>query len=123
MPVTASRRIRELERIALAASVLLGIGAGIWVLASRELSDFLGEGPVRVFGTEDGERQLLIGSGTLLAVLVAGAVTWLPLPLWRYAIGGAAFLVALALAPPLFVPVAMLYATHVRCCLACEDAA
>lgn len=111
MPVTASRRIRQFERIALAVSVLLGIGASIWVLASRELSDFLGEGPVRVFGIEDGERQLLIGSGTLVAVLVAGAVTWRrPLPLWRYAIGGMAFLVALALAPPLFVPMVALYA-------------
>jgi hypothetical protein len=89
----------------------------MWVLASRELSDFLGEGPVRVFGLDDRAQQTLIAIGTLAAVLVAAAVTWPRLPLWRYAIGGAALLVALALAPPRFVPIAALYAVAVAAAL------
>ncbi len=107
---TTPRGIRRLERVALGASIVLGLGASVWVFASREVSDFIGEGPVRLFGLEDGAQQTLIGIGTLVAVVVAAIVTWSRLPLWRYAAGGVAILVALALAPPLFAPVAALYA-------------
>lgn len=103
-------RGESVERAALSASIVLGFSAGIWVLLSRELSDFLGEGPVRAFGLADGPQQALIAVAVLVLTAVLGTVTWAPLPLWRYGVGGLAMLVCIALAPPLFVLIAALYA-------------
>ncbi|MGE0230054.1 MAG: DM13 domain-containing protein [Dehalococcoidia bacterium] len=103
-------RLRLAERAALALSTLLGLAASIWAFASRELTDFLGEGPVRLLSLSDGAQQTVVAVGTLVAALAWTGFAAARLPLWRYALVAVAVLVAVALAPPLFLPMAALVA-------------
>ncbi|MEZ4553655.1 MAG: DM13 domain-containing protein [Dehalococcoidia bacterium] len=103
-------RLRLAERAALALSTLLGLAASIWAFASRELTDFLGEGPVRLLSLSDGAQQTTVAVGTLVATLAWTGFAAARLPLWRYALVAVAVLIAVALAPPLFLPMAALVA-------------
>ncbi len=103
-------RLRRAERAALALSTLLGLAASMWAFASRELTDFLGEGPVRVLSLSDSAQQTAIAVGTLVATLASTGFAAARLPLWRYALVALAALLAVALAPPLFLPIAALLA-------------
>lgn len=108
--VPVERRLEVGERAALGLSGVLGVGASLWAFGSRELTDFLGEGPVRALSLSDGGQQTAIAVGTLLATLTWTGLAWARLPLWRYALAGVAVLGAVALAPPLFLPMAVLVA-------------
>lgn len=107
---TPDPRLRRAERGLLALSGVLGIAASIWAFASRELTDFLGEGPVRVLSLSDAAQQTTIAVGLLLAALAWTALTLAPLPLWRYVLAGVAALIAVAFAPTLLLPMAALVA-------------
>lgn len=108
--VPDERRLEVGERAALGLSGVLGVAASLWAFGSRELTDFLGEGPVRVLSLSDGGQQTVIAAGTLVATLAWTGLAWARLPLWRYVLAGVAVLVAVALAPPLFLPMAVLVA-------------
>ncbi len=103
-------RARAVERLGWGAAVALLAAAGGWALASRELTDFVGEGPVRVLGVEGRARQWLVALG-LLATAGAGLAAWrLGRGALRYGAGAASMACALLLAPPLAVPAAALFA-------------
>lgn len=110
-------RLRTLSRLALvaaAAAAAAGAGGAVWALASQPVADFLNEGPVRLIGVEGGARRVVIGGGSLLAVLVAVALAAAqPLVRWRTAGGLLAMGAAVALAPATAFPAAALYVVAV----------
>ena len=105
-----SNRARSLQRQLLVLAILAGLAASLIVLASQPLTDFLREGPARVLPMEGGSLRVVLGVGTALATIVAGAALWRGVSVAGVVIAGAAlgvgFLlihIMLSLAAGLFV--------------------
>lgn len=109
MPATdtllSPERARAAQRAAIALVAVAGVVAGALVLAIEPVSDFLGEGAVRVLGMDGGGRRLLIGTGLLAATAVA-LVALARGGASRYLLAGAAVIVALFIGGPAALPFA-----------------
>lgn len=103
--VLSPGRQRLAQRTAIVLVAVSGLVAGAIVLAIEPVSDFLGEGAVRVLGLEGGSRRLLIGLGLIVTTVVAGGALTRG-GRARYALAGAAVIVALFLAGPAALPLA-----------------
>ncbi|MBM4414686.1 MAG: DM13 domain-containing protein [Chloroflexi bacterium] len=103
-------RARTVERVAWWGACGLLAAAGAWSLASRELTDFVDEGPVRLLELDARARQRLVELGLLAAAVAMLAARRLDLAVLRYGVAAAAMACALLLAPPLAVPPAALLA-------------
>ena len=71
-----SNRAQSLQRQLLVLAILAGLAASLIVLASQPITDFLREGPARVLPMEGGALRVVLGVGTALATIVAGAALW-----------------------------------------------
>ena len=71
-----SNRAQSLQRQLLILAILAGLAASLIVLASQPITDFLREGPARVLPMEGGSLRVVLGVGTALATIVAGAALW-----------------------------------------------
>ena len=71
-----SKRAQSLQRQLLVLAILAGLAASLIVLASQPITDFLREGPARVLPMEGGTLRVVLGVGTALATIVAGAALW-----------------------------------------------
>ena len=71
-----SKRAQSLQRQLLVLAILAGLAASLIVLASQPITDFLREGPARVLPMEGGALRVVLGVGTALATIVAGAALW-----------------------------------------------
>ena len=85
-----SNRARSLQRQLLVLAILAGLAASLIVLASQPLTDFLREGPARVLPMEGGSLRVVLGVGTALATIVAGAALWRGVSVAGIVIAGAA---------------------------------
>ncbi|MEZ4502059.1 MAG: DM13 domain-containing protein [Dehalococcoidia bacterium] len=107
-PLLSVSQADSLRRWLLGLAVVAGLGAAVAVALIEPLSDFLGEGPVRLLGLEGGARRLVIvvGSviGTTLAVQGAGRAAGTSRT--ALVVGGLAL--ALGLASVLLAPMALL---------------
>ena len=71
-----SNRAQSLQRQLLILAILAGLAASLIVLVSQPITDFLREGPARVLPMEGGTLRVVLGVGTALATIVAGAALW-----------------------------------------------
>ena len=85
-----SKRAQSLQRQLLVLAILAGLAASLIVLASQPLTDFLREGPARVLPMEGGSLRIVLGVGTALATIVAGAALWRGVSVAGIVIAGAA---------------------------------
>ena len=85
-----SKRAQSLQRQLLVLAILAGLAASLIVLASQPLTDFLREGPARVLPMEGGSLRVVLGVGTALATIVAGAALWRGVSVAGIVIAGAA---------------------------------
>ena len=96
-PLLSAARAESLRRALVIAAVLAGAASGLYVLSSQPAADFLREGPARFLGVEGTAIRLVMGLGSMLAVLVASAALWARISLGRLVAAGAALAVALGL--------------------------
>ena len=101
-PLLSTQRAEAIRRTLLVLAAMAGLTAGIIVLSSQVVTDFLREGPIRVAGIEGNSLQALLGGGSLAATAIAVAVAWPRAHVLRLA------LVALALAGGIFLIHALL---------------
>ena len=85
-----SSRAQSLQRQLLVLAILAGLAGSLIVLASQPLTDFLREGPARVLPMEGGTLRVVLGVGTALATIVAGAALWRGVSVAGIVIAGAA---------------------------------
>ena len=85
-----SKRAQSLQRQLLVLAILAGLAGSLIVLASQPLTDFLREGPARVLPMEGGALRVVLGVGTALATIVAGAALWRGVSVAGIVIAGAA---------------------------------
>lgn len=94
-------------------AAISGLAAGVYVLSSQAVADFLREGPARVLGSSGDGLRLSLGFGSIAAIGVASAALWAGLSPARLAIAGVALAVALGLVHILAAPAVTLLALAV----------
>ena len=97
---------RRLRRILLALALLSATAAGVIVLSSQEVADFLREGPARMTDLRGDTLRIVLGVGSIGAGATAVAALWPrggPLPVL---VAAAAVAVGILLAHAIFFPVA-----------------
>ena len=112
-PLLSAARAESLRRALVIAAALAGVASGLFVLSSQPAADFLREGPARFLGVEGTAIRLVMGLGSMLAVLVASAALWARISLGRLLAAGAALAAALGLVHVLAGPAATLLVVSV----------
>ncbi len=103
-PLLPAARAESVRRALVVGAALAGAASGLYVLSSQPAADFLREGPARVLGVEGAEIRLLMGLGSMLAVLVASVALWERISIGRLLVAGAALAVASGLVHVLSAP-------------------
>ena len=113
VPLLSAARAESLRRALVIAAALAGVASGLFVLSSQPAADFLREGPARFLGVEGTAIRLVMGLGSMLAVLVASAALWARISLGRLLAAGVALAVALGLVHVVSAPAATLLVASV----------
>ena len=113
IPLLSPQRTETTRRALLGLAAIAGVAAGIIVLSSQVVTDFLREGPIRVTSIEGDSLQALLGGGALVATAIAIAAAWPRAHVLRLALAAPALAGGIFLIHALFIPAATLVATAV----------
>ena len=113
-----SNRAQSLQRQLLILAILAGLAASLIVLVSQPITDFLREGPARVLPMEGGTLRLVLGVGTALATIVAGAALWRGVSVAGVVVAGIAVGVGFLLVHVLLTPAIGLFVLSVAAAVA-----
>ena len=113
-----SKRAQSLQRQLLVLAILAGLAGSLIVLASQPLTDFLREGPARVLPMEGGALRVVLGVGTALATIVAGAALWRGVSVAGVVVAGIAVGVGFLLVHVLLTPAIGLFVLSVAAAVA-----
>ena len=106
-------RADSLRRVLLAVGAAAGLAAAVYVLASQAASDFLREGPARVFAADGDALRVLLGGGAAAATAIAAAALWRGVTPLRVAVAAVALAAGLFLIHILLIPATILVALAV----------
>ena len=113
-----SNRAQSLQRQLLILAILAGLAASLIVLVSQPITDFLREGPARVLPMEGGTLRVVLGVGTALATIVAGAALWRGVSVAGVVVAGIAVGVGFLLVHVLLTPAIGLFVLSVAAAVA-----
>lgn len=113
IPLLPPDRAGYYRRMLLLATLLTGVAAGVIVLSSQEVADFLREGPVRVTSLHDDTLRIVLGLGAIASAVLAVLAVWPRAGLAPIAVGLVALGVGVFLLHAMFMPAAVLFAGSV----------
>lgn len=112
-PILETQQAARWRHALLVSAALAGVTAGIIVLSSQEVADFLREGPVRVTGMKGETLRLVLGLGALVSTALAVIAIWPRAGIRDIAAGLLALGLGLFLVHALLIPVALLFSLAV----------
>ena len=108
-PLLEPRQATRYRHAFLVGVGLAGAIAGIIVLSSQEVADFLREGPVRVTGMRDDTLRIVLGLGVLVSTAFAVVAIWPRARILDIGAGLLALGLGLFLVHALLMPAALLF--------------